>query len=327
MTVRAVFGLPAYNRADYLPEALESLLGQTLGDFAIVVVDDRSADATLEIVERYRRLDPRISLLQNESRGGMIANWRRAFDQSVARHAGLEFFAWASDHDVWHPRWLERMVAALDSYPDAVVAYPYTVRISERGDVLLGPGEFDTLGVEDPAERFRRAWWGMSAGNMIYGLFRARALSKAGVFRPVLMPDRALFAELAIYGQFCQVREILWFRRFAVEVTMERQRRSFFPGGAPTYSYLHWSTMHGAVLAWSLCVRGTGRPLVGRALGLRCAAEALAFGAWMDARKRLPRRLRRGRLLARGKRKVAHYARRIARLARRGATEPGEWAG
>jgi glycosyltransferase involved in cell wall biosynthesis len=32
--------IPAYNRANYLPEALESVLGQTLAPYEVIVVDD-----------------------------------------------------------------------------------------------------------------------------------------------------------------------------------------------------------------------------------------------------------------------------------------------
>src|SRR6266487_3216593 len=56
-----VFGLAAYNGAEHLAEAIESLLTQTRSDLSIVVVDDASTDATSEICARYAHLDPRVS--------------------------------------------------------------------------------------------------------------------------------------------------------------------------------------------------------------------------------------------------------------------------
>ena len=59
----------------------------------------------------------------------------------------------------------------------------------------------------------------MSAGNMVYVLYRADALARAGVFRSVLAPDRLLLTELALQGQFVQVPDVLWYRRFTPEVS------------------------------------------------------------------------------------------------------------
>ena len=70
----------------------------------------------------------------------------------------------------------------------------------------------------------------MSAGNMIYGLARARDVKACGVFRPVLVPDRLLIMELALRGEFQQVPEVLWFRRTYGRIfSLGRQRQSFFP--------------------------------------------------------------------------------------------------
>ena len=58
----------------------------------------------------------------------------------------------------------------------------------------------------------------MSAGNMVYGLYRVDVLARAGVYRHILVPDRLLMTELAIYGQFKQVPQVLWFRRIRTNI-------------------------------------------------------------------------------------------------------------
>ncbi len=40
------------------------------------------------------------------------------------RHPEAEYFAWTSDHDLWHPCWLERLVETLDAHADVVLGYP-----------------------------------------------------------------------------------------------------------------------------------------------------------------------------------------------------------
>jgi hypothetical protein len=142
-----------------------------------------------------------------------------------------------------------------------VLAYPLSLRIGADGGELKPwvrgrrgrpvrkqPWRFDTAGLPDPGERLHRAVRGMSAGNMVYGLFRDEALERAGVFREVVRPDRLLVAELALLGEFRQVPELLWYRRFRAEVTVARQRAAFFPDGVPARHRLPWIATHAAAL-------------------------------------------------------------------------------
>jgi glycosyltransferase involved in cell wall biosynthesis len=279
----AVIGVPLYNGACHLPEAIESLLCQTRRDLALVLVDDCSTDETPEVAERYVRLDRRVSYQRNEHRLGMIGNWRRTFEVARERHPSAELFAWGSDHDVWHPRWLASVQDALEQNPEAVLAYPLSRTFLEPGTSLrTSTRPFSTRGVVDPLERLRRSWWGMSAGKMVYGLFRADALARAGVFRPVLLPDRLLLAEIALQGEFEQVDEVLWYRRVNKTFSYERQRSAFFPDGSPLYSYLPWWLMHPGALGLSLVVRGSGQPTIGRAMGALCVLEAARLSIGLE---------------------------------------------
>lgn len=274
---RVVFGLPAYNHVGEVREAIESLLGQTFRDFAVVVVDDGSTDGTSEVLREYAKSAPHVLYVQNSTRLGMIENWRRAFVQALEHFPSAEYFAWASDHDVWHPRWLWVLVRVLDEHPEVVLAYPLNRKIGPDGSLVdRKPWVFDTRAVASPARRLVRTSWHMSAGNMVYGLFRVSALRRAGVFRRVLVPDRLLLAEASLYGQFYQVPEVLWFRRWYGRVfSLARQRAAFFPNGRPSYAWIPWWLSHGAVLGWTLGVRGAGRPDIGRGFGVALALQYL----------------------------------------------------
>jgi glycosyltransferase involved in cell wall biosynthesis len=50
--------VPSYNHARYLPDTIESVLGQTYRDFEVVVVDDGSTDDSLAIAESYAARHP-----------------------------------------------------------------------------------------------------------------------------------------------------------------------------------------------------------------------------------------------------------------------------
>ena len=70
--------LPVYNVGRYLDETFASLLGQTLREIEIIVVNDGSTDNSEEIIKKYAAADKRIRLISQENKG-----------QAAARNVGL----------------------------------------------------------------------------------------------------------------------------------------------------------------------------------------------------------------------------------------------
>jgi hypothetical protein len=66
---------------------------------------------------------------------------------------------------------------------------------------------------------------------MVYGLMRVAALTRAGIFRRVLRPDRLLITELTLQGGIRQVPEVLWFRRQSDGTSVERQTKTLVLAG------------------------------------------------------------------------------------------------
>jgi glycosyltransferase involved in cell wall biosynthesis len=68
--------MPVFNTASYLAETIESILCQTFSDFELIIVDDGSADGSIDIIRRYTTLDSRIRpLIDGHHRGhGAAAN-------------------------------------------------------------------------------------------------------------------------------------------------------------------------------------------------------------------------------------------------------------
>lgn len=96
--------VPTHNRAELLKQAIDSVLGQTFGDFELLVVDDHSTDHTQDVVHAFE--DPRIKLLVNDRTPGGAG----------ARNVGVfeargEWIAFLDDDDVWLPQKLERQYA------------------------------------------------------------------------------------------------------------------------------------------------------------------------------------------------------------------------
>jgi glycosyltransferase involved in cell wall biosynthesis len=285
MAPRVGIGMTLYNNAAYLPETLESFLSQTYGDFNLVLLDDCSSDQTEKVARDYASRDKRIVYYRNDKREGLVNSWRKVFLLCQGQ-SQLDYFSWASDHDVWHPEWLACLLADLNEHRQAVLAYPLTQGIDERGKFYEKPSfTFDTFGVSDRRKRFI-AVCSMrgNAGNMVYGLFRADALAQTGVFCHVLVPDRFLLAELSLYGEFKQIQKVLWYRRFRKKVTLRRQRINLF-SKPPFYTYFPWWLTHAATLLWRLTVRPTSDVGVSRLEGICLAWLLMTIGAYRQFNK------------------------------------------
>jgi glycosyltransferase involved in cell wall biosynthesis len=282
-----VLGMTLYNKASHLSEALDSLLAQTYGDFRLVLLDDGSVDDTEAIARAYATRDPRVSYVRHATRQAMVATWREVAEMAFDACPSARYFAWVSDHDRWHPRWLDRLLGEIEAYPGTVLAYPITRRIAQGGAELeKGPRLFETAGVETARGRWSRfCREGIGSGDMVYGLMDVAALRRAGVFRPVLRPDRLLIAELTLQGQFRQVPEVLWFRRDSEGTSVDRQRHTLFLAGQEPKWFGAPPWFQHALSLWQTYVAGT--PALGlsrRAWVLMLAQYQITYG-WRHFRK------------------------------------------
>jgi hypothetical protein len=272
-----------YNNARHLREATESILAQTFSDFVLVMLDDGSEDETASIAPEFETTQARVRYFRHPQRQGMVPTWREVFETALRVCPSAEYFAWVSDHDVWAPTWLATLVAELDAHPDAVLAYPLAPRIDDQGRVIgKTPRTFDTATLSSVTDRWRRfCWEGFGSGDMVYGLVRVAALRHAGVFRPVLNPDRLLIAELTLQGQIRQVPEPLWFRRQSGEASVARQRATLFAGDVPPGFGRPPALQHVRVLRREYANPQPPRPRV--TAGMR--ALYLVSSAWRGFRK------------------------------------------
>jgi glycosyltransferase involved in cell wall biosynthesis len=257
------FGLTLHNGATHLRSAIDSILSQSYRDFRILAIDDASSDATHEIMLRYSSVDDRITYYRRKSRQGLIKTWREVFFR--AQEGGMDYFAWATDHDLWHPDWLLEHLTVLTGDPEAVLAYPLTIAINSINDEISRQNSaFDTHGMQKIARIRKTCRKITGAGNMIYGLFRAEALNSAGVFPSVLMPDRLLLTLLSTCGTYRLIPRYLWYRRFidhaegersSYEAMIHRQRSTLFPFGKTPWHAQFPMISQTLALIWYLSVK------------------------------------------------------------------------
>ncbi|MER9307040.1 glycosyltransferase family 2 protein [Mesorhizobium sp. M0293] len=104
--------LPVYNAGPYLAAALGSILRQDYGRLEIIAIDDGSTDNSLEILERCREADSRISIISRENHG-LVATLNEGL--AVARG---ELVARMDADDVAYPWRLSRQVALFERRPE-----------------------------------------------------------------------------------------------------------------------------------------------------------------------------------------------------------------
>lgn len=108
--------VPVYNAAAYLPEMLDSVLGQTYGNLEVVCVNDGSSDASLEVLRTYADRDARVAVIDKPNSGAGDTR-----NRGIAAATG-EYLCFVDSDDFIEPNAIESLVAAaLDSGADAVI--------------------------------------------------------------------------------------------------------------------------------------------------------------------------------------------------------------
>jgi glycosyltransferase involved in cell wall biosynthesis len=121
--------IPTYNYADYLPEAIESVLKQTFRDIEVILVDDGSTDNTPQIVQKYLT-NPLVHYVRKEN-GGQASAKNRGIIESTG-----EFIAFLDADDIWFSNKLELQLQLFGKNPHTGVVYSRRIYIDPSGKPL-----------------------------------------------------------------------------------------------------------------------------------------------------------------------------------------------
>ena len=139
----ATIVIPCYNAAAYVEAALRSALDQTCRDIEVIAVDDRSTDATPQILDNWAARDKRLIVLRQAVNGGPSAACNAAY--AIARGRWVTVL---DSDDLYLPPRIERLVAEAEARGADMIA-----------DNLIQQ-DFDTgrdLGLHFPADEMARA--------------------------------------------------------------------------------------------------------------------------------------------------------------------------
>jgi glycosyltransferase involved in cell wall biosynthesis len=113
----------------YIRQAIDSVLGQTCGDFEFIIIDDGSTDGSLQLIENFD--DSRITLIKNQNHLGL----------SKSLNAGLyaargEYIARMDADDICLPERFEKQIRFLDQHPQIAVLGTGIKLIDEQGKTI-----------------------------------------------------------------------------------------------------------------------------------------------------------------------------------------------
>ena len=205
---RLSIGMPVYNAERFLGDAIEALLGQSFGDFELIISDNASTDATEEMCRDYAARDPRIRLYRSARNLGGGWNHNR-----VLELANAKYFKWATHDDICAPGFLAACVEALDHNPAAVLSHTKTQVIDQAGN-LIEPYDLE-LNTEstDVTKRFYDLVMAYHQCYQIYGVIRRSVLTQTGPMPNFVHGDGILLAHIALFGPYYKIPDYLFYSR------------------------------------------------------------------------------------------------------------------
>ena len=263
--MRVAIVTPAYNVASCIGETIGSVLAQSYPDWAMVVVDDGSTDATAEIVAGFA--DPRIRLIRQVN-GGVSMARNRGLDAA----AGVDSILLLDGDDLLAPNALSRLVAALEADPGAVAACGPSAYVSEDGARRTHAASCPLAGGDFLGALLERNLFA-NGGHL---LIRGWAATGLGGFRPGIAygEDWEYWVRLALTGPFAVVAG-------RTPLLFVRQR----PSGA----YLRLAGDPDSFIDCMKAIFGNPELIqrLGAAAVLRARRRAEAENAWIIGRERI----------------------------------------
>ena len=145
-----------YNGEGYLAQTIESVLNQTHSNLELIVVDDGSADNTIEIVKKYKKRDSRIRLFTQPHQGFAASR------NTALRESRGDWIAIIDHDDLCYPSRLEKQLSLSKIYPEADFCFCDTDHIDEDNRVI--DSQFAHFNLDSPFIEKNKA------GNMLLRL-------------------------------------------------------------------------------------------------------------------------------------------------------------
>jgi glycosyltransferase involved in cell wall biosynthesis len=105
--------MTAYNRQQFIAEAILSVLASTYQNWELIIVDDGSKDHTVVIAKKYEQQDKRIKVYVNEENLGDYPNRNKALS-----YASGEYIMFCDSDDKLFPESINKILVAINTEPN-----------------------------------------------------------------------------------------------------------------------------------------------------------------------------------------------------------------
>lgn len=121
--------MPAYNCSEFIQDAMQSVLNQSVTDLELIVIDDGSTDGTLEVINAIAGGDLRVKVFTQKNSG----------KPSIVRNRGLklakgEFIGFLDGDDLYCVNKLEESLRVFRSYPDVELVFHDVELVDTHGE-------------------------------------------------------------------------------------------------------------------------------------------------------------------------------------------------
>ena len=202
--------LPNYNHAQYIGDALESIVSQSYRPLEVIVIDDGSTDNSVEIIDKFVGKYPFVRLIRNKTNLGTVAAAKRG--EAIA--SGYYLHRMAADEIVLSG-FYEKLINILIKHPQAGMGIVESEMIDgQTGNIVKNTRRF----CEEPCYFSPRKLADLIRGNefpnigLQGSLIRRSLYMKLGGIRPDLRPSADAYVSIRIafrYGM-CYVPEVLF---------------------------------------------------------------------------------------------------------------------
>ena len=183
--------IPAYNVAEFILPAIDSIRAQSFKNLEIIAVNDGSTDATGALLAAVK--DSRLKLINQTNRG--LANARN----TGIKAARGKYIGFLDGDDIWYAGKAERHIMALEKDPTIGLSYSNSVYIDEEGQKT---GQLLISRILEPtlADLIARN----HIGNGSTPVIRSACFSQAGLFDEELgyFEDYEMWVRIAAKSQF-----------------------------------------------------------------------------------------------------------------------------
>jgi glycosyltransferase involved in cell wall biosynthesis len=204
-------GIPVFNGARFIRQAIESVLAQTFTDYELLISDNASVDGTAAICGEYAENDERIKFVRQERNQGPFWNLKFVTERATGR-----LLVWLAHDDTLHRLFIEKCVAYLDRNPGAVMVSGDFRIVDESGN-QVDTEILQTIREEIPwAQRCNQFFHYPIFSNVFYafyGMTRADAcksvLSRVKEPRYMSQIELPVLARLATMGEITSLPTVL----------------------------------------------------------------------------------------------------------------------